>query len=147
MDAAGWKEVTYLRVDEDDNDAYGCLCPLCNRWFRGSEYLETVFKEPRPLLLANLITHYRHEHLHYDKNYGFVVHYKGYATRDEYRSDINERAKRQYARKCTEWLKANGFTVEDVQKLKGTTPKTVAVWKKKLILETTYKLKSKKVKA
>ena len=113
-------------------------CPICKQYEKESAYLRSVFPEhPRTRYLANLITHYRHSHItSYNKSYGYgsgayaTKSLQNYASWEEFKSDINERAKRQYARKAGAYFKKWGIGVSQVRRLQGTTPETLSVWKK-----------------
>lgn len=98
-------------------------CPICNSWFPGSFYLSTVFSEPRQLWLANMVTHYRHEHVsYYDRWVGFQSIFYGY---QRFKRLVNNRAKRQILRKCKQFLTDHGFRCEDFAALQGTDQKTL----------------------
>jgi len=99
------------------------FCPLCNETFEESEYLRTVFGEVKQRWLANLVTHYRHEHVNYYNNgVGYVAAFHDY---DSFKHQANERAKRQILRKCKQFLITHGFTSVDFSALQGTDPKTL----------------------
>lgn len=108
-------------------DGYECYCCVCDQWTRGSPYLISILPDPRVLLLGNLVVHYRHEHL---TQYDNGKRHRSDEAQDAFRSEINERAKRQLARKGSVWFKAHGFTAEDARGLFGTTIKTANVWEK-----------------
>jgi len=112
-------------------------CPICHLKVNQSDYLETVFEnEPQTLWLANLVTHYRHDHItSWNKCWGpNGKSYRGhwFGDYDEEKSKYNERAKRQYIRKGGEILIANGVTVETFKTLQNTTQKTIDVVEKSL---------------
>lgn len=113
-------------------------CPLCNRWHIASDYLRTVFKDNRELWLANMVTHYRHEHItSWNKMWGRYGHYYQEAAHfhdyDEEKHIVNERAKRQIIRKATDFLRENGITPATFRALQFTTEETMALAEKKLL--------------
>lgn len=75
-----------------------------------SEYLGSIFKNKYALEIANNITHYRHEHISSYNSAGGIQSYdwreqSAYANKalrgrtwEEYKAEINNRAKRQIAR-------------------------------------------------
>lgn len=80
------------------------ICPICMKKVRHSEYLHSVFpSQPYSEWVANLTTHYRHEHIsYYDKSwrswaYASKSEYK-YMTHDDFKAKVNNRAKRQLIR-------------------------------------------------
>ncbi len=113
---------------------YQVFCPLCNKWFAGSPYLSTVFTDERSLWLANMVTHYRHTHIEsWDKMWGRYGGYYQQAAHyhdedyEDRKSEINERAKRQIARKAAEFLRDNNVDTEVFRSLQGTCEKTIKV--------------------
>lgn len=100
-------------------------CPLCDDHFSESEYLQTVFTDVKSRWLANMVTHYRHEHVNYYNNsVGYVSVYHDY---DQFKHLANERAKRQILRKCLTFLKQHTFVPSDFKALQGTDDKTLAL--------------------
>ncbi len=115
-------------------------CPLCGKRFETSEYLGQVFKgKDKVLWLANMVTHYRHNHISsWNKCWGWhgrayreAAHFGNY---DAEKSIVNERAKRQSARKCPQYIISNGIDHDVYSKLQGTTEETLklvdSVWSK-----------------
>lgn len=111
------------------------FCTICNLYFKTSIHLNEVFKnEERARWLANMVMHYRHDHLSsWDSTWGR----NGYANRflknvdyDTEKIKVNERAKRQILRKCKNYLIKNGFNANDILKLQNTEPKTTALYDK-----------------
>lgn len=47
---------------------------------------------------------------------------------EEMKSQVNERAKRQILRKCKKYMISNGFSVDDVKELDGTTQETINLY-------------------
>ena len=114
------------------DSCYQVFCPLCHVWFAGSHYLSTVFEDERSLWLANMVTHYRHSHIKsWDKMWGRyggyyqqAAHYRDEDYEDR-KSDINERAKRQIARKSLNFLIDNMIEIDVFKSLQGTTEDTI----------------------
>ena len=109
------------------------FCPLCGKRFETSEYLGQVFKgKDKALWLANMVTHYRHSHItSWNKCWGWggwayrqAAHFGEYDTE---KSIVNERAKRQIARKCPQYIVNNGITHEVYSELQGSTGETLSV--------------------
>lgn len=116
------------------SSSYQVFCPLCNKWFVGSLYLSTVFIDERNLWLANMVTHYRHTHIKsWDKMWGRYGGYYQQAAHyydedyEDRKSEINERAKRQIARRAVEFLRENNVDTEVFRSLLGTCEKTIKV--------------------
>ncbi len=113
-----------------------CYCPICDRRFPTSEYLGKVFKDDeKTMWLANMVMHYPHNHItSWNKYWG----YRGWAYRnaahfgdyDEEKAKVNERAKRQIARKCTKYIIDNDINYDVFNKLQGTTEETLKVVEK-----------------
>jgi len=112
-------------VDDDEKMRY-VYCPLCDEYYLTSEYLHTVFeKEPKAEFLANLVTHYRHNHInYYDNSVGYVCRFHDY---DTFKRIVNNCAKRQIIRKAKDYLINVGITVEDFCRLQSTDENTVAL--------------------
>lgn len=131
-------------VEENDmfckfQNVYYVYCPLCKEHFVGSEYLQTVFTDERTLWLANMVMHYRHYHISsWNKMWGYHGYYYQRAAHfgdyDEEKKKVNERAKRQIARKCADYLIKHNVTVDIFKELQNTEEKTIEVvekiWKK-----------------
>lgn len=118
---------------------YSVYCPLCDSCFDGSTYLKDVFDDVPTLWLANMVTHYRHNHItSWNKmwgDHGFyyrqAAHYDDMNYEDR-KSEINERAKRQIVRKAAPYLRDNNVTIKTFEKLQGTTEATLQVVRKYL---------------
>lgn len=110
-------------------------CPICEHRFNTSEYLAEVFADdPRTQWLANMVTHYRHEHRAWDRNLDNLRCY-GESTYERQKAIVNEQAKRQIIRKASDFLIAHGVGVEHFRALKGTTEQTIELALKKLPVE------------
>lgn len=125
------------------------FCPICETYFKTSEYLNKHFEDEHVRWLANMITHYRHEH---QKSWDRMWGYNGYFYRkkwgknldyDESKKEFNERAKRQILRKCKVYMIENGFKTEHVKKLKNTDEDTIKLYDK-LLKENNLSQKIKK---
>ena len=108
-------------------------CPICDKRFDTSDYLSTVFKgNDKAMWLANMVTHYRHSHITswnkywgwYGNAYRKAAHFGDYDTE---KSIVNERAKRQIARKCPQYIYKYGIDKEVYSKLQGTTEETISL--------------------
>jgi len=111
-------------------------CPICERYFDTSSYLNSVIEDERVRWLANMVTHYRHSHTKsWDNMWGrngdrYLKGWKGYKDHDIMKMEYNERAKRQILRKCKIFLIENGFTVEHVMELESTDDMTIELYEK-----------------
>lgn len=131
-------------------NGYGFYCPICDKWKTGSEYLETVFVEKNQLWLSNMVTHYRHGHISWWNRcweYRSGNYYRGnwFGDYDEEKVKVNEQAKRQIIRKCTDYLVEHEVSVSDFLALQNTSEKTVELLKKKLSTNRNKKEKKKRV--
>lgn len=111
------------------------ICPSCEEYFQCSSYLAEVFADnPKVEWLANMVTHYRHDHLtSWNKCWGrYGSYYRGYWFKDydEEKAKVNERQKRQILRQCKDFLIENNFTVKDFECLQNTTEETILLAKK-----------------
>lgn len=91
------------------NDAGEVYCPICRSTFNHSAYLRTVIDDPRVLWIANMITHYRHNHItSWNKCWGYGggrYRSKWFGDYETEKRKVNERAKRQIIRKAKAFLK------------------------------------------
>jgi len=108
-----------LEVDPKPFDTY---CPICKNFVEGSDYLYNVAfpDDYYAYWVANLVKHYRHEHISY---YNRTMRSWSYAERnpeymklgyEEYKKLVNNRAKRQIIRAI---LKDKNLTSECKKKL------------------------------
>lgn len=109
---------------------YKVYCPMCGEYFSGSKYLRGVFRNNDKLLwLANMVTHYRHEHItSWNKCWGDGGKYyrsKWFSDYETEKEIVNERAKRQIIRKCKEYMSFYSFSANDIKTLKGTEEETI----------------------
>lgn len=105
-------------------------CPDCGYRFECSPFLAKIFKtQPKVEFLANLVTHFRHNHLtSWNKcwgRYGGAYRRGWFGNYDEEKTLVNERQKRQILRKCKQFLIKHEFTSEDFTKLQNTTQETI----------------------
>lgn len=124
------------------NGTYTIYCPICKKRFEGSDYLKTVFVDEQALWLANMVTHYRHTHItSWNKCWGWGGYYYRQAAHfgdyDEEKAIVNERAKRQIARKCKDYVLLNNVNVDVFKSLQNTTKKTIEVVEKVFSRSTT----------
>lgn len=125
-----WGEVWECRCE----DAAMAYCPICGERFAESAYLATVFAgDERARWLANMVTHYRHEHRAWDRSHPYLTRRYGEATYERQKQKINEQAKRQIIRKATAYLLHHGVQPEHFALLEGTENKTLALAHKKLM--------------
>ncbi len=116
------------------------FCPICGKRFEVSDYLCSIFKDDdKALWLANMVMHYRHKHItSWNKYWGWngaayrkAAHFGDYDTE---KAIFNERAKRQIARKCLQYIIRYGIDCGVYSKLQGTTEETLKlvgkVWTK-----------------
>ena len=112
--------------DEDDYDIIEC--PICGNPFYCSDYLKSVIDDELVLWFANMIMHYRHNHIEswnkcWSKN-GNSYRQRWFKDYDSEKRKVNERAKRQIIRKCKNYLIEIGMTVEHVMQLQFNDQKT-----------------------
>jgi len=111
-------------------------CPICEDYFEVSKYLEDAIEHEHVRWLANMITHYRHEHITSWNNTWNRGEYGGrYLSEFTYEKEkikVNERAKRQILRKCKKEMIKDGFKVEHVKQLQHTDNKTIELYEKYL---------------
>jgi hypothetical protein len=122
--------------DIEEFDETHQYCPICKGFFRTSIYLNDIMQDERVKWLANMVMHYRHDHLRsWDNTWGR----RGYGSRflspevyEEEKRKVNERAKRQILRKCKDYMIVNGFHVDDVLGLQHTESETIKLYEKAL---------------
>jgi hypothetical protein len=113
------------------------FCPICKEYFYESEYLRTAIDSPKTLWLANMVTHYRHTHISswnkcWDGRAGNYYRSGWFGDYEKEKRLVNERAKRQIIRKCTDYLKMQKITVKDFEGLEYNDEKTIELAIKKL---------------
>lgn len=132
-------------------------CPLCNSLIQNSLYLANNFEhKPFAYWSACLVTHYRHNHINYydaswknpyyaDKNREYTA-----MSHDNYRTLVNNRAKRQLMRgivkNTTFDIETKKHLIEGFKELQYNDEKTNTLLEKKLLLLSGKKTKKKKAK-
>lgn len=104
---------------------YQVKCPKCNMWFDGSDYLRKVF-DGKTLWLANLITHYRHDHTDWNSLYPYLYGIEYDGAKIEY----NEKCKQDIIVNCKDFLTNNRITLDDFLALQNTSQETIDLFKK-----------------
>lgn len=114
------------RVDNEKQiNGFG-ICPICGNEFKFSSYLNTAITNEKTRLVANLITHYRHEHQKsWENQYKYISRFYDENTYENAKIEHNNRAKRQILRKCKDWIRVNGITPENFMELKDNDEKTL----------------------
>lgn len=112
------------------------FCPICKKYNKQSEYLRTVIADEKTLWLANMITHYRHQHISswnkcWGKN-GSRYRSKWFTDYDYEKAAVNERAKRQIIRKCKSYLIENKIELKHFQMLPQNEDATLVLAKMEL---------------
>lgn len=115
-------------------DSQGAVyCPICKKSVGSSDYLKTVIQDERVLWIANMITHYRHNHItSWNKCWGRGGgRYRNgwFGDYDEEKKLVNERAKRQIIRKCKHYLMLHEIKAEHYEQLQSNDEKTIALAK------------------
>lgn len=115
-------------------------CPICNRNYTVSNYLKETFKDnTKSLWFANMVTHYRHEHItSWNKCWGHNGNYyrsKWFVDYDNEKSKVNERAKRQIIRKAFDFMVQMDFQRSDLLLLKGNEKETIELFDKKFTIK------------
>ena len=77
-----------------------------------------------------MVTHYRHHHVVYYNNSVGYASYKG--RYDDFKHQVNERAKRQIIRKAGDFMKAHRITADHFAELQGTTEETLVLARDRL---------------
>ena len=133
----GIKELYEKTTYTEESVVEYCYCPLCDSYFRASEYLKENIEDDKVRWLANFVTHYRHEHTKWDRTWGrggYGWNKLSESTYDEAKKLQNNRAKRQLLRKAASFLNFWGFTPEDFEQLMSTDEATMELAAKKLSL-------------
>lgn len=120
-----------------NNNKNKFYCPLCNKCWQISEFLQKTFNDnDKALWFSNMVTHYRHEHItSWNKCWGYNGQYyrsKWFKDYDSEKAKVNERAKRQIIRKAKDFMIKYEIGVETVKKLKGYDSKTIELANEKL---------------
>lgn len=112
---------------ENEKRIYGFgVCPLCNKEFKFSSHLNVVIPNEKTRLVANLITHYRHEHQKsWESQYKYISRHYDNGVYEKAKCEHNNRAKRQILKKCKEWIAENNITMENFLELQDNDEKTI----------------------
>ena len=108
-------------------------CPICHYTIKQSDYLASVFADDQQALwLANLVTHYRHNHINWwnkcwGKNGSYYLDSFPFGDYDQEKKKVNESAKRQLIRKGSKIMFDNGITPDTFRKLECVDPDTLKV--------------------
>lgn len=110
-------------------------CPISDDYFELSEYLKNIFRDnPKALWFANMVTHYRHNHISWWNNcWGANGNrYQGnwFKDYDDEKKKVNESSKRQIIRKCHEYMNFHEITIDDLMELTENEKKTILVAEK-----------------
>ena len=116
------------------------FCPLCGNENILSDYLKDLFKDnSQTLWLANMITHYRHNHItSWNKcwgNRGSYYRQNWFGDYDDEKHQVNERAKRQIVRKAKDYLLFHSIGLENFNQLQSNDPDTIKLVNKLLMGE------------
>jgi hypothetical protein len=108
------------------------ICSICSRKVEQSGYLNQIFKdEPEVNYLANIVTHYRHNHIDsWNKcwgRHGSRYRSNWFGDYDEEKNKVNERSKRQIIRKGKDILNRLGIRPKLFEKLQNTEEKTMGL--------------------
>ena len=136
---------------------YFMKCPLCSYSIQNSEYLADVFEnQPYVYWSACLLTHYRHSHINYYdaswKNPYYAEKNREYykMSHDEYKTLVNNRAKRQMIRGLVKNTVFDKETkkelIEGFLKLQFNDEKTKALIERKIEILCKKKIPRKKGK-
>lgn len=117
---------------ENEKLIYGFgICPICEMEFKFSSYLHTAIQNEKTRLIANLITHYRHEHQKsWESQYKYISIMYDENVYEKAKSEHNNRAKRQILRKCKPWITENGIAQYNFMELQDNDEKTIELIKK-----------------
>ncbi len=137
---AGIKEHYRKVFRETEKEIINIYCPICDRYFPGSDYLADQIKDDKVLWVANMVTHYRHEHItSWNKCWGkngnsYMANWFGEYELEK--KKINERAKCQIIRKCNEYMNNFSIGIEHLKQLQNNDVKTLEVAEKLLNTRT-----------
>jgi hypothetical protein len=121
------KECNQMIIDAENKLKYGFgVCPFCGHEFIFSEFLNSVIVDEKVRLIANLITHYRHNHqLSWNKSCHYISSKWGNDAYEKAKIEHNNRAKRQIIWKCKDWIIENNLSSEHFMTLSNNDDKTV----------------------
>jgi len=141
MDSAGAQEI----VRDAPPGPPEIYCPFCRKWVHGSQYLSGVFPPGGPdrgsYWIAGIITHYRHEHIHYyNRGVGYAARFHSY---DKFKVLVNNRIKRRILRQQFKFLKANNINKDHFIKLSNNDRETMILINSKFKLNLKIKGQSR----
>lgn len=121
-------------TEEEIYDIRGFFCPMCNGYYEDSSYLKSVLSKEKTLWIANMITHYRHQHVRWWDNRWGRNGYGGrkYGDYDKEKIELNNSSKRQIIRKCKDFLELHGIGKKHFLELQENDEKTLSLINKKL---------------
>lgn len=114
-------------------------CPMCEKYFKESKYLRTIIKNLKTRRIANMVTHYRHNHItswnkNWEKHGGHYMDSYPFGSYEVEKRKVNERAKRQIIRKCKEYLKYHDISKSNFLELDHNDDETLRLIDSKLDL-------------
>ena len=116
------------------------VCPICGEEFLFSEFLNDAIQDTKTRLVANLITHYRHNHQKsWNYNSQYISSTWGEEAYQRAKIKMNNCAKRQILRKCQKWIVENRLSKETFLQLKDNDEKTLVQIQKTLGLNKELK--------
>lgn len=139
------EEDRFVTIDKKQVEDGYIFCPVCERdIYFYSDYLYGVFSDNLyAYLAAVLVTHYRHNHIrYYDRSWKYGSYAEKnkeylYMTHEDYKTLVNNRAKRQIIRKIVESeqldLQAKREMIRGFTHLENNDEKVKEVMNKKLI--------------
>jgi hypothetical protein len=116
-------------------------CPISDGYFEMSDYLMSIFKQnPKALWFANMVMHYRHNHISWWNKcwgkHGYKYQGNWFGDYEEEKRKVNETAKRQIIRKCHQFINYHKITLDDMMQLQGKDEKTIELASKYFNNET-----------
>ncbi|MFW5705091.1 MAG: hypothetical protein ACOCXG_04595 [Nanoarchaeota archaeon] len=117
----------------EEGYVYECFCPICGGTFSGSSFLASQIKILPDLWIANMITHYRHDHRSWDKQWRYISWNCKPETYDIEKKKVNNQIKRALL-KNKEFFKFainNGVTKDSFLRLQDNEEKTIELINKK----------------
>ena len=119
------------------NHKVKCYCPICGKYFESSDFLNKELKNENSRWFANMVTHYRHNHIDWWNNCwgrnGGDYRNGWFCDYDEEKHKVNESSKRQIIRKCKEYILGIDFQKSDLMALQGNEVETINLFDKIII--------------
>ena len=131
------KECHEMYLEKEKRLKFGyAKCPICGDEFSFSGYLNEIFDSHKTILIANMITHYRHSHqLSWNRSCHYISNKYGEDAYMNAKKAHNNRAKRQILRKCKDWLLDNDIGAEHFLSLSDNDAETIN------LISKVYKMK------